>query len=325
VLVVVVAAAVIAATGLGRGSQSASGYQPPAGPLPPVASNPLLPAPGVLFGAWVKPTAGFSNSDQESGIRAFEHAIGRKLAIDSLYMAWNDPMPVALARWDLRDGRIPMISWDGPPLAQVLKGAYDTQIRAQALLLKSLGGPVILRFFPEMNNHVKSIRSPAQFIAAWRYVHKIFTQAGATNVQWAWTPDSGGFQSGSAQRFYPGGAYVNWIGADGYNWAPGLPGASWRTFSEIFSAFYQWSERQGKPLLIGEFGSGEGSRGAKAAWFRQAARTLRTQFPRIRAIVYFNSIHENFGRLFDWKVTSSPSSLTAFRAFANEPYFNARD
>jgi Glycosyl hydrolase family 26 len=326
VLVAVLAASV--AIVLARHAQHprSAGYQPPSGPLPPVAPDSLTPARGALFGAWVKPTAGFSDSDQESGIVAFEHAIGRKLAIDSLYVAWRDPMPVALARWDLRSGRIPMISWAGASSARLLTGTYDPQIRAQALRLKSLPGPVMLRYFPEMNNPAVAeiTGSPAEFIAAWQHLYDVFASVGATNVHWVWNPSGSGFSTGSAQRFYPGAAYVNWIGADGYNWAPKLQGSAWRSFSDIFSAFYQWAEHEGKPLLVGEFGVTERAPGEKAAWFRQAGRQLPAKFPRIRAIVYFNSVHTNFGVQFDWKVTSSPAALTAFRTFANDPYLSAQ-
>ena len=36
------------------------------------------------------------------------------------------------------------------------------------------------------------------------------------------------------------------------------------------------------------------------------------------------SEHPDFGKSFDWRITTSPSSLAAFRAFANDPYFRAR-
>jgi beta-mannanase len=154
-------------------------------------------------------------------------------------------------------------------------------------------------------------------------MYGIFRQAGATNVRWVWCPDGTGFARHTSQAYYPGNAYVDWICADGYNWAPALPGASWSSFQEIFAPFYEWGLSTGKPMLIGEFGTVEGAPGAKAAWFTQADRTIRTQFPGIRAVVYFESDHQNFGRYFNWSVTSSRSALAAFRAFAHDPYFSA--
>lgn len=214
-----------------------------------------------------------------------------------------------------------MISWALVSSRAVVDGTYDGIIRAAAAELRSLRGPVLLRYFAEMNNGYRSTGSPALYVAAWRHVHELFQAHGATNVQWVWCPTSQGFLAGKAQQYYPGDSYVNWIGADGYNWAPGLPRAKWRSFATIFAPFYQWAAHQSRPLLIGEFGSGEGSPRAKANWFRQAAQQLRTEFPRIRAVVYFNSRHENLGFEFDWRVNTSTSALSAFRSFANEPYF----
>ncbi len=282
----------------------------------------LIPAHGALFGAYVQPTGGFQARKVESDVVRFERALGRKLAIDQFYVHWAAPMPLALARWDLREGRIPLISWAPTRTDLIAAGAYDAQIRARALQLRDLRGPVMLRWFAEMDGlqYQANAVSPASFIRAWRHIHDIFSSVGTANVHWVWCPTSYHFETGLAQQFYPGNAYVDWIGADGYSWAPKHPRASWRSFAQIFSVFYRWSVRMGKPLLVGEYGVLERAPGEKAAWFRQADRQLRTQFPAIRAVVYFNSNHEHY----NWKVTTSRSALAAFRAFARDPYFSAR-
>ena len=43
-----------------------------------------------------------------------------------------------------------MISWAGAPTNLIAAGRYDSLIRAAALQLKSLHGPVMLRWFSEM-------------------------------------------------------------------------------------------------------------------------------------------------------------------------------
>jgi len=184
----------------------------------------------------------------------------------------------------------------------------------------------MLRWFAEMDlgSHRAQTISPASFVAAWRHMHDIFSSVGATNVRWIWCPSGATFATGVAQRYYPGNSYVDWTGADGYNWAPELPATTWRSFAQIFSSFYTWGLSAGKPMLVGEYGTVEGAPGAKAAWFRQADYQLRTYFPGIRAVVYFNSDHPDFGKNFDWRVTTSHSALGAFRAFANDPYFRAQ-
>jgi hypothetical protein len=322
-------AVAVAATRPGQGSSTGTGpgqLLPAAGPVPVFSRYSLAPSHGALFGAWVQPT-GYTGADAEqSAVAAFERKIGRKLAIDHLYIPWTAPMPVAVARWDQRHGSIPMISWAAARTDRIAAGRYDALIRARALQLKALHRPVLLRWFAEMDlpgSRADAI-SPASYVAAWRHMHRIFASVGATNVRWVWCPSASPFGTGVAKAYYPGKSYVDWIGADGYNWAPERPDTTWRSFEQIFAAFYTWGLPTGKPMLVGEFGSIEGAPGAKAAWFTQADRALRTLFPAVRAVVYFNSEHRNFGKYFDWRVTSSRSALAAFRAFANDSYFKAR-
>ena len=287
-----------------------------------LATGPLVPSAGALFGAWVEPTDGFTVGDEETSIAELERRLGRTLAIDQLYAQWSAPMPLAIARWDLRRGSIPMISWAGASTRLITSGKYDAQIRARALQLRALHGPVMLRWFAEMDGtfYRAEAGSPKSFIAAWRHIHNIFTSVGATNVIWVWCPTAANFSTGYAQRYYPGSNFVNWIGTDGYNWSPRMRGAPWLSFADIFSGFYRWGVSSGKPLLIGEYGVLEGAPGRKAAWFKQADQELRIRFPAIRAVIYFDSDHDNY----DWRPTTSPTAFAAFRAFADDPYFRAR-
>jgi Glycosyl hydrolase family 26 len=262
-------------------------------------------------------------NSEESAVDSFERTIGRRLAINNFYTAWTARMPIALARWDLRHGTIPMISWAAARTDLIATGRYDSLIRARALQLKSLHGPVMLRWFWEMGlqKNRRYAVSPASYVAAWRRIHAIFAAVGATNVRWVWCPNISDFVHGSAAAYYPGNSYVDWIGTDGFNWGP--PRVPWKSFAQIFEPFYRWGLPTGKPLLIGEFGTVEGAPGAKGAWFRQADREIKKEFPALRAIVYFDSNRMNFGMQFNWRVMSSRSALAAFRAFANDPYFKA--
>jgi beta-mannanase len=153
--------------------------------------------------------------------------------------------------------------------------------------------------------------SPASFIAAWKRIHTIFDRAGVTNVSWVWCPNAWGFATGDAQKFYPGDAYVDWLCADGYNWAPGRGGDQWRSFEWAFQPFYDWASERAKPLMIGEFGVQERKPGEKAQWLRDAATTLQTKFTDIKAVVYFD-----VKKKYNWRLSTSASSQHAFKALA---------
>jgi Glycosyl hydrolase family 26 len=309
----------------GHASKSPKGRHSSAEPRSSGGTYPastLAPSYGALFGAWVAPTDGDTYGAVEDSIRTFEGEIGRRLAIDQLYVPWGNSFPMAVVDWDISQGILPMISWGGTHTNQIAAGVYDSVFEDAALQLKALHRPIMLRWFPEMDGsgYRSIVASPRSFIAAWRHVHNIFVRAGATNVIWVWCPNALHFAFGVAQSYYPGSRYVDWIGADGYNWAPKLARAPWRSFASIFGTFYRWGASTGKPLLVGEFGVLERRPGEKAAWYRQTDVELRTMFPDIKALVYFNSDQGGY----DWRINTSASSLAAFRAFANDPYFRAR-
>ena len=52
--------------------------------------------------------------------------------------------------------------------------------------------------------------TPAKFIRAWRYIHKVFDAEGATNVTWVWTVNWNSVPNSTANRYgayYPGDKY----------------------------------------------------------------------------------------------------------------------
>ena len=288
------------------------------------ASTP--PATGTYLGAYVQPDD-WSRAGQEASMSAFESALGRKLSIDHTYFAWDSTnFPNWRPGWDLQTGRIPMLSWGATRLDQVVNGASDAMIRDRATKLAALAGPVLLRWFAEMDAVIydnDEIQSPAQFISAWRRVHDIFQSQGATNVQWVWCPNAYAFQTGEAQQMYPGDAYVDWICADGYNWSPARPGAGWNPFRSIFSAFYAWGAPKTQPLMIGETGVMEAGLGAKASWITDMGNTIKYEYPEIKALVYMDAYTTaNFGGWYDWRLDTSTSAFDAFRTLAADPFFN---
>jgi beta-mannanase len=187
-------------------------------------------------------------------------------------------------------------------------------IRQRARDVKAFGHPILLEWFWEMdgnrNRHIA--KSPASFIAAWKRIHRIFDKAGVTNVSWVWCPNAWGFKTGEAQKWYPGDEWVDWICANGYNWAPGRKGDEWRSFRWVFQAFYEWASQRGKPLMIGEFGVQERKPGEKAQWLREAANVLRDEFTEIKAVVYFN-----VKKRYDWRLRTD-SARGAFRYLGKE-------
>jgi len=63
-----------------------------------------------------------------------------------------------------------------------------------------------------------------------------------------------------------------------------------------------------------------GARGDKAAWIAEAFAQLPVDFPRVRAVGWFNEATETG----DWPIETSPAALAAFTAEVARPYLRGR-
>jgi Glycosyl hydrolase family 26 len=281
----------------------------------------LVPGDGALLGAWTKPRTGWSADDYKTAWKDVEQELGRKLDIQQHYYTFADPFPSWRESYDLDHGRVPLISWRGIDSARIAAGDADATLRARAVGVAALAQPVFIRYFAEMDGSRNQpwVRGPASFIRAWRHIHRVFDAEGATNAVWVWCPNATGFTWGDAAAYYPGGRFVDWICADGYNWAPGQAGAQWRSFGQVFADWYRFGVAKDRPLMIGETGVQEAGPGEKAAWIDQAHAQMKRRFPAIRAFVYFNADND-----YPWWIDSSPSALDAFRRLAQDSYFRTR-
>jgi Glycosyl hydrolase family 26 len=294
-----------------------------------VRSGPLVPKSGALLGAYVDPDGRWTgNADAEAEVTNFESVLGRKLGIDHHYYAWTDTFPSGLEQWDLSKGRIPLISWNGTNLSSILNGSYDGMITARAQAVKALGAPVFLRWCWEMNgewsacggatnNSSGTHNGPSKYVAAYRHIHDLFEAAGATNVAWIWCPNDQDVPSDSWNHwtnYYPGDAYVDWVGIDGYNWGTVRSWSSWTSFASLFGGVYHdYADR--KPIMITETSSTEKG-GSKPSWITSADSSLKRQFPGISALIWFDVNKEA-----DWRPNSTSQSLKAFRQLAHDSYF----
>jgi beta-mannanase len=197
-------------------------------------------------------------------------------------------------------------------------------MRAQGA--RDLKAEIFLRWGHEMNgdwypwagaNNGKAAGGAAKYIAAYRHVHDLFVADGATNVVWVWCPlvtDVPNESWNHWTNYYPGDAYVDWVGLDAYNWGTSSSCCTWQTFAELSTSLY--GDYAGKkPLIIPETASAEFG-GNKAAWITDFRQQLKTNFTAIKAVVWFDINKET-----DWRIASSPATLAAYKAMALDPFF----
>ncbi len=242
----------------------------------------------------------------------------------SFYSFPTEPMD------DIRGhGSIPVLSWSSQAipstlsqpdfqLSDVISGRYDDYIAEFAAEARDWGHPFFLRFNWEMNGNwfpwAEGVNGNAEgeYVAAWRHVHDIFAAAGATNVSWVWCPFvDPGHSLHDLGSLYPGDAYVDWTGLDGYNWGtnPASP-RGWRSFDQLFRRSYDeiaGGIAPSKPMMLGEVGSSEQG-GSKADWIRDALARVPAEYPQIRALLWFDKFDDSM----DWPIETSGTATAAF-------------
>ena len=197
------------------------------------------------FGALVNPVR-TDPSSTPAEVSALENEVDRRLDIVNHFYTYGQAVGTQGEVQHIAGGRIPMVTWGATSTTNINNGSQDAYITAQATRLKNLGAPVILRYFHEPEGAYRStiVGSPTAYINAWKHARSLFTAAGATNVVWMFTTTAYSFRvvsTPSPQAFYPGHDQVDWIAADGYNFAPGKPGAKLNSFQTIFAKWYAWA------------------------------------------------------------------------------------
>jgi hypothetical protein len=283
----------------------------------------LVPASGAFFGT----TVDGLTSGPGGGLQTLEKSIGRKFDVVDTYYGWQDPFPTQTERNMVANHRIPMISWKGVALQPIIDGQYDNMIRARANHLRNFKHWVFLRWGWEMNGNWEDWsgannmpNGPAKFVQAWRHIRQIFWNQNAWNVVFIWSPNDGNLPRknwNSFKNYYPGDKYVDWVGVDGFNWGTSHSWSEWLSIDGILSGVYSTYHSR-KPIMIAETGSVEQG-GNKAKWIRHVGRVIRTRFPAVAGVIYFNGTTRDNA---DFRVSTSSSAMAAYRAVAHDPFWN---
>lgn len=200
-------------------------------------------------------------------------------------------------------------------LGEIIRGRHDGYIRRWARSMRKWGKPILLRFAHEMNGNwypwAEGVNgnTAGQYRTAWRHVHDIFRAERATNVNWVWAPNRAYLGSTGLGSLYPGDAYVEWVGINGFNRGSETTPSSWLNFTSLFVPTLTHVRQLAptKPIMIAETASTELG-GDKAAWITDFFVQLKEN-PDVLAFVWFN-----YTKGPDFRIQSSPSAQGAFRA-----------
>lgn len=245
----------------------------------------------------------------------------------SFDMDWNY-LSIQSSNIVARDA-VPIISWmptinarqDDSLLVEISNGEWDEYIdgwingfRVWRNQYDASGRPTILiRFAHEFNSDWFSwSNQPAALKQAWRHLHQRFEYADMDkHVEWVWAVNNVDVDAyNDFTEYYPGDDMVDWVAIDGYNWGSNYHYSQWKSFNETFSSAYvkMVTSFPNKPVMIAEVASAEptdlpdaeryqygddtDSLESKADWVADMMQIIKSDYPAIKSVIWFNSNKE---------------------------------
>ena len=319
-------------------------------------TNMPIPSSGVYWGIYTDPNAyfgDFSLAHREAVIGNAETNITRKYDYDRQFFEWGDdpfaasPTPNTYLKWSSstaghymdinlvaanRSGGI--TTW-----AAIANGSQDAYIDTLAQDIKAWGQPAFFTFQHEPESLIcpgdtltgcdlsTYYGTTGDYKAAWQHLVGVFRANGVNNLSYVWQTGSYRWSYPNDYRYgpnnYPGSDVIDWIATDPFN-----SGSPWTDLSTLITPWYNWAVNQGKPLMIGAFGSQEDpndpSDGLRAAWFAAGEAAIKAR-PQIKALMYYDNNPKITGKdnwlLFD----GNQASEAAYKAWGLDSYFNTRN
>jgi mannan endo-1,4-beta-mannosidase len=244
-----------------------------------------------------------------SQVQQFGQAVGRAPNLVLYFLGWGS-FNVTFAKDAYAHNAFLVTDLDpkGVSIYSIIAGKQDAHLRLIASEVKSFGHPVVISFGHEMNGafntwgykHVP----PQKFIQAWRRIVTIFRSAGASNVTWLWTVNYESAGEGAIQNWWPGAAYVNWVGIDGYYYGKNF------TFGNLFRPTMATIRTFTKePILISETAAGQvaGQAGKIDNLFTGASRNG------VLGFLWFDLNQKGSYWKQRWRIESHPTSVGTFK------------
>ncbi|GHB68547.1 beta-mannanase [Streptomyces viridiviolaceus] len=250
------------------------------------------------------------------GLDAWIGKAGKAPNLLSYRLTWGTDFPVEDTRAVWQRVMLPFVVWEPSTstLREIAEGRDDDYVRRTAAAVRDLNVPIALSFGHEMNGDWfpwgTRAATPEEFVGAWRHVHDLFQDTGVSNVIWVWSPSVvDPTPPVPLKPYYPGDAYVDWLGLVGYYTSTG-PHTYRTLFAPTVKEIRAFSRA---PVLLAETASAAGAR--KPADIADLLRAV-TGRRDVVGFVWFDTAAQA-----DWRIDSSAEALTAFRRVARDTRF----
>lgn len=206
---------------------------------------------------------------------------------------------------------------------------------------ESQGTHVLIRLAHEMNGSWEpwsrwhNGNTSAEYRAFWKYVVSTFRTILAgpdpinqpwldvrSRVQWVFAPNEPSKHTTPMKALYPGDAWVDYLGFSAYNWGRAISWGTWRSMTTLFgpSITMLAGASKTRPIIASETASVEQG-GSKAAWIRNGFAALRTKWPRLVGVVWYD-FRDHRGP--NWRVDTSTTSRAAYRKVVASSFYQGK-
>ena len=251
----------------------------------------------------------------------FASWVGQKPSMIGQYLAWGTSFDAKAASNAYSYGAMDFVVWEpwNTTLANIASGASDDYVTRFATAVRAANVPIALSFGHEFNGNwypwgtSGTGATAADFVAAWQHIHKLFTAAGATNVIWIWDPnDIYPVPDVQLKSYFPGDAYVDWVGVTGYWTQPGP-----NTYGSLYlPTLEEIREFTQKPFIIAETSVASGSNQSRSL---TALFDAVEQHADILGFVWYD--YDKGG---DWRIENRPSLMTQFTTDLSQGGFGVK-
>lgn len=332
--------------------------------LPTTATGAFL---GSQFGGY-----GYSKSQERSQLVSRQTAMGRAYDIfhfhydgggtyggvfgceDPTDTLGSAPGGITQEQYGINNGSYSAAVWSpNYTIAQVNAGTADAIFTKMGTYWATYKpNKIMLRLFHEFDaasftwGFSGGVPTGANFVLAWQRAVGLIQAAGGTNVGFWWCPNEylGGLTRTALNAYYPGDAYVDWVGSDIYNHNTGQSTplhTLWADWWELFNYGQDWatdychydiySRSAGdplraisgaktfvgttytKPFVVGECSTPYDSGGIttrKATWLTNVtghAKALSAMSHMVGICFYDADVSSAPGSDFDWRLCSDAS------------------
>lgn len=286
------------------------------------------PPQGIYLGAYILQD---ETIKEKNKIQKFNALTGKKHASFFRYVGYGEPFPKAWVTELKREGAVPQIAWEpNQGLDVVQDNAY---LRSFAREAKEAGIPIFLRFASEMNGDWAAYSgNPQKYIEKWCLVHRVMAEE-APNVALVWTVFA--FPQKTIPLYYPGDAYVDWVGVNIYNVVyhnndPAKKAAYEDPLKLLDYVYRTYGDR--KPIVVCEYGATHYTITDNRAYPEFACKKITRMYngilkayPRVKAIYYFNVNNianaPSGRRINDYSLTTHQDVLVTYQKVIQDPVF----